>query len=127
MHDHNDESSVGYKKPPKESQFKKGSSGNPKGRPKGRKSLLNHLDDELAKHITVMLSGKRRSIPAAQAIAMKTVEKALKGEQRMLLYLLNRSNAIESDLDDDVPDVVTIEIIDGRKPQLELQNKIPKD
>lgn len=35
---------IGYKKPPKKSQFKKGKSGNPKGRPKGSKNKPQYMD-----------------------------------------------------------------------------------
>ena len=36
---------VGYKKPPKHSRFKKGQSGNPSGRRKGRSSTVNDNDE----------------------------------------------------------------------------------
>ena len=35
---------VGYGKPPKSKRFKPGASGNPKGRPKGKKSRHNSAD-----------------------------------------------------------------------------------
>lgn len=41
---------VGYKKPPKHSQFKKGQSGNKKGRPKGSKNA-NTLIHEIANEV----------------------------------------------------------------------------
>lgn len=38
---------VGYGKPPKHSRWKKGQSGNPRGRPKGTRGLKTDLHDEL--------------------------------------------------------------------------------
>ena len=41
-------SEVGYRKPPKATQFKQGQSGNPHGRPKGTKNLKTDLIEELS-------------------------------------------------------------------------------
>lgn len=42
---------VGYKKPPKHSQFKKGQSGNPSGKKKGGEHMLNKVHKNLIKKV----------------------------------------------------------------------------
>jgi hypothetical protein len=44
---------VGYKRPPVDRQFKPGQSGNPKGRPKGRKNLKTIVVEALHKKVKV--------------------------------------------------------------------------
>ena len=50
---------VGYRKPPAATQFKKGRSGNPRGRPKKKAtSLLQYLNELEAKPVAVRKNGK---------------------------------------------------------------------
>jgi hypothetical protein len=51
------EEEKGYGKPPKKHQFKKGVSGNPRGRPKGKSSLLSDLNKIVNQKISVNLNG----------------------------------------------------------------------
>ena len=51
--DDNSEYEVGYRKPPQKNRFKKGKSGNPKGRPKKKKSLGLTILEELNRLIDV--------------------------------------------------------------------------
>lgn len=71
---------VGYKKPPKEHQFQKGQSGNPKGRPKLIKDFKTDLKEELESTITVQIDGKTKPITKQQALIKKLLSKALSGE-----------------------------------------------
>lgn len=48
-----DDYEIGYKKPPKNGQFKKGQSGNPKGRPTGSKNKKKVFNDILSQEITI--------------------------------------------------------------------------
>ena len=79
---------VGYGKPPKAFQFKKGQSGNPRGRPSRPKTtgeVLAVINREL---IPMMLNGQRRWVTPLEAAARKTLQMTLqKGNPRDLKYL----------------------------------------
>jgi hypothetical protein len=49
---------VGYRRPPRNRQFKPGQSGNPTGRPKGAKNFATALAEELDAPITATENGK---------------------------------------------------------------------
>ena len=78
---------VGYRRPPRETRFQKGQSGNAKGRPKGSKSLIALLGEELDQPIPVNENGRRKSITKRLAAAKQLVNKAVAGEYRYLKML----------------------------------------
>jgi hypothetical protein len=79
---------IGYRRPPPSGQFKKGASGNPKGRPKGSKNFLTLLEHELAQKIVVNENGKKKSITRLQAMVKRMVAGALQGDQKSLVTLV---------------------------------------
>ena len=83
-----DDDEAGYGKPPKSGMFKKGQSGNPKGRPKGVKNFQTELCSVLRSKVTITVAGKSKPVGTVEAALMRLREKALKGDQRALEILL---------------------------------------
>ena len=79
---------VGYKKPPKHSQFRKGQSGNPRGRPLGSKDVATLIDEALDEKVTVTENGQRRRIRKSKAIATQLVNRAVQGDPRVSQLVL---------------------------------------
>jgi hypothetical protein len=73
---------VGYGKPPKNTRFQKGASGNPSGRRKKGRDLGTELSKELNAPITINDNGKRRRISKVQGILKQLANKALTGDIR---------------------------------------------
>lgn len=83
-----EEYTVGYGRPPKHTQFKKGHSGNPKGKPKASKNPTEALAKELSKTIPIKVNGKIKNVKTMELIAKKAIQMALKGNISILKKLL---------------------------------------
>lgn len=74
---------IGRGKPPMETRFQKGKSGNPGGRPKKKPpqlnpgKLLQEIDNE---EIAIVVDGKRKSMPKAEIHFRQLFAKANKGD-----------------------------------------------
>lgn len=95
---------VGYGRPPKATQFQKGQSGNPKGRPKGSKNvpqwpsgerLKQIIEEEAYRAVPVQEGGRTISIPIIQLAVRAMAVKAAKGDQRSQRRLTEMLAAIE--------------------------------
>jgi hypothetical protein len=79
---------VGFGKPPKNTRFRSGHSGNPKGRPRGTKNTSTLLDEALKERVIVVENGGRRSVTKLEAILKQLVNKAAQGDHRATQLLL---------------------------------------
>jgi Family of unknown function (DUF5681) len=87
---------VGRGNPPKHTQFRKGTSGNPKGRPKGSKNLTTYLMEAARDQVTATVGGKARKISKIQATAMQLATKAAGGDQGAIAKFLDWMDEIET-------------------------------
>lgn len=85
---------VGYGKPPRRTQFRKGRSGNPKGRPKGTLNFKKDLDEELGKTVQIR-EGSAKTVSKQRAVVMAWVAKAANGDARALNLLVKAMEAYQ--------------------------------
>ena len=90
---------VGYKKPPAATQFKKGESGNSRGRPKGSKNFEGEVKSAFGRKIVIQENGRPRRITMGQAMLMKLTAKAVGGDMgalRLAIGLLQMTQPVEA-------------------------------
>lgn len=80
---------IGYRRPPKATQFTAGKSGNPRGRPKGDRTVGAVLQDIIRQKIAVTENGKTRRIPALEVMLRRLANDAMRNDQRALKLLLS--------------------------------------
>jgi hypothetical protein len=82
---------VGYGRPPAHTRFKPGQSGNPKGRPKGKRNMLAMRRDAYLQPVKL---ANGRKVPAIVAVDMALLGKALKGDARAALTAVKMATEI---------------------------------
>jgi hypothetical protein len=84
---------VGYGRPPIATQFASGKSGNPRGRPKGSRSVAAILQDILRQKISVTENGKTRRLAALEIMLRRLANDAMRSDakaMKLLLALIDR-------------------------------------
>jgi len=79
---------VGYRKPPTATRFKRGQSGNPKGRPKGTQNLGSIFAKSLGERVVINENGKRKTITKLEAATKQLANKAASGDPSALRQLI---------------------------------------
>ena len=98
---------VGYGRPPRETQFRPGQSGNPTGSRKGSKTIGVRLRELVSSKVTVTEHGRTRRISRLDVMLHQLTNDAMRGDQRafrLLMDFLHRYGA-------DVKETVGVEEI----------------
>lgn len=91
-----DDYAVGYRKPPKDKQFKKGQSGNPKGRRKGARGIKSDLKEELNSTLTINENGKTTKLTKQRLLIKRLFAQGAKGDIRAVIKILEMAAALQS-------------------------------
>lgn len=95
---------VGYKRPPRHTQFQKGQSGNPRGRPRGSRNKLPSfgnerlntiIKEEAYRQVEITEQGKKITMPIAQLALRSLATKAAKGDHRSQRLITELVSTIE--------------------------------
>ena len=96
--DANDETyAVGYRKPPLNSRFKTGQSGNPAGRKKGVRSLNQQVTDALNEKVAVNQNGRRSKVTKLEAALKQAFNKAAQGDPKATKLMLDLARQSDQD------------------------------
>jgi hypothetical protein len=114
----------GYGKPPLNSRFKPGQSGNPSGRPKGAVSFRSDFAAELAE----LVSEGRTTYTKSRAIVKKMVSEAMSGDTRAAMAVITFCARLFPELDEADrqadPDEIYLEKLADRE-RLDAESKDP--
>jgi hypothetical protein len=100
---------VGYGRPPNETQFQPGKSGNPRGRPKGKKNLATVVNEVLNMPVAVSGAGRKRKVPLIHAALLGAAQNALKQDLKSLAFLVNLVRGLQDPEQADVSQPISTE------------------
>src|SRR5262245_50508640 len=73
---------VGYGKPPVHTKFKRGQSGNPKGRRKGQRNVRTIVEEALNQRIRIREGNRTRSLTKLDGVILTMITSALKADAK---------------------------------------------
>lgn len=79
---------MGYRQPPTATRFRAGTSGNPKGRPKGSRGITSILQEALRQKIPVNEAGRPKRLQALEVMIRRLTNDAMRGDQRAIKLLM---------------------------------------
>jgi hypothetical protein len=85
---------IGYKRPPQETRFQPGRSGNPKGRPKGRSNHRTMVNRVMNEKVSVRQGDKTRRMSKFEAVIQAQANKGMKGDARSAAMVLRSKSMI---------------------------------
>jgi len=86
---------VGYGRPPRQTRFEPGRSGNPRGRPNRSKNLATLVSEALREPVIVTENGRRRKVSKRQAVIKQLVNRSARGDLKAMQMLLGTMQEIE--------------------------------
>ena len=79
---------VGYGRPPVESRFQPGTSGNPRGRRKGSKNLKTLIRKAMTASIAIKEGTKTRRVSKIEGVVLRQLQSALTGDDRSAMAVI---------------------------------------
>jgi hypothetical protein len=122
---------IGYGNPPERTRFKKGKSGNPRGRPKGALNMATVLERALRDKVVINENGMRKTVTKMEAALKQVVNQAASGDllaMRLLNALVNSvGTTVPADAKSTAPAESDQKIMNRLLEKLEKSRRVKDD
>ena len=93
---------IGFGTPPQSTRFRKGQTGNPKGRPRGKPNLATVINRTLQAKVIINENGRRREVTKYEAGMIQLSNKAASGDLAALKMVIMLARLAEEGLQQEI-------------------------